>query len=356
MAEKTLLSGNEAVGCGAIYAGCLHFFGYPITPQNEIPEFMSRELPKIGGVYLQTEDELASINMVYGASAAGARAMTSTSSLGFSLMQESISHMSTSGAPGVVVDVMRCGPGTGTIQSGQTDYRQVTKGGGHGGYRCIVLAPSSCQEVFDLMQLAFYLADKYSMVVLVLSDFILGHITEPVELRTLDFEPLPEKEWALRGTENKGGRKDFHMGILIAGIPWFHQQLAEKYQRITDSEIRYETCNTENADLLLVAYGSSARMAGEAMDMARDQGIKVGLFRPITLWPFPHDVIRGKAEGGCKFMVVEDNHGQMIEDVSLAVGDRAKVHFLGMLARHNASTSGMILPGRVLQEIRRVMG
>ena len=217
--ERTLMSGNEAVGWGAIYAGCRYFFGYPITPQNEIPEFMSRELPKVGGVYLQTEDELASINMVYGASAAGARAMTSTSSLGFSLMQEAISHMSTSGAPGVVVDVARMGPGTGTIQTGQTDYRQTTKGGGHGGYHCIVLAPASSQETFDLMQLAFYLADKYGMVVLVLSDFIIGHIIEPVVKRTIDFGPLPEKDWAVRGTERKGGRGDFPYGYIARRHP-----------------------------------------------------------------------------------------------------------------------------------------
>ncbi|MDY6907970.1 MAG: 3-methyl-2-oxobutanoate dehydrogenase subunit VorB [Chloroflexota bacterium] len=353
--ERVLVSGNEAVGWGAIYADCRYFFGYPITPQNEIPEFMSRELPRVGGVYLQTEDELASINMVYGASAAGARAMTSTSSLGFSLMQEAISHMATSGAPGVVVDVVRLGPGTGTIQTGQTDYRLATKGGGHGGYRCIVLAPASSQETFDLMQLAFYLADKYGMLVLVLSDFIVGHIIEPVVLRAIDFGPLPEKEWALKGTDQKGGRRDFHMGILIGGIPEFHRLLVEKYQKVTEAEVRYETYHADDARLLLVAYGSSARIAGSAMDMARAQGLPVGLFRPITLWPFPGAALREAASRAGRVLVVEDSQGQLVEDVEPTVRGEASVHFLGVWARHNSGSGGVIHPERVLEEIKELI-
>ncbi len=362
MGEKVLIDGNEAIGRGAIQAGCKYFFGYPITPQNEIPEFMSRELPQIGGVFVQTESETASVYMVYGGALAGARVMTSTSSCGFSLMQEGISYIAEAEMPAVIVNVMRMGPGIGTGgQHGQTDYRQVTKGGGHGAYRCIVLASYSPQECFDHMQLAFHLADKYRILVLVLSDFIIGRMAEPVELRTLSFdEPLPQKDWALTGKAKKGGMRRFYISGLIMSPPAYHQHMIEKYQTIVDSEIRYETYRDEDAELLLVSYGSSAKMAKGAVDRARAEGAKVGLFRPITLWPFPEEAVRGAAYRVGKVLVVEDSPGELVEDVKFAVQGRVPVHLLGIWGRYTprglmAAGSGIIYPEKILQEMRSLL-
>ncbi len=359
MDEVVFIDGNEAICRGAIAAGCRYYFGYPITPQNEIPEFMAREMPKVGGSFVQSEDELAAINMLYGACAAGGRAMVSTSGVGFSLMQETISHMSTTFTPGVIVDVVRLGPGQGTIQTGQTDYRQATKGGGHGGYRCIVLAPSSPQDCFDYVQLAFHLADKHSIIVLVLSDFTVGRMAEPVNLKTLEFGPVPEKDWALRGTANRGGK---HSHIVAGhrpmyelyglGIPALFTRYMDAYKRVETNEVRFEEYRTEDATLLLVSYGSSARMAKEAADMARNEGIKVGVVRLITLWPFPKAAIRKLGQKAGKVLVVEDSQGQLVEDVESAVLESVPVRFLGIWGRHSDSPSGMIHPERILEEIR----
>lgn len=347
MAEKLLISGNEAIARGAIQADCKYFFGYPITPQSDIPEYMSKELPKIGGVFVQSESETASIYMVYGGAMTGERVMTSTSSPGFSLMQEGVSNIAWLGMPCVVVNVTRQGPGMGSTQNGQTDYRQATKGGGHGGYRNIVLAPSSCQECFDFVQLAFYLAETYMMMVLVLSDYVVGLTAEPVEIRSLELGPVPAKPWALIGKGKKDGKRNVLIGGDILLLP-------EKYDKVIANEIRYDTYRTEDADLLIVAYGSSARFAKGAVDLARAEGRKVGLFRPITLWPFPEEALREAAIAAGKVLVVEDSIGELVDDVRDAVRHQLPVHLLGVWGRHIKGPSGLIQPEKILDEIREV--
>ena len=349
MAEKLLVSGNEAIARGAIQAGCRYFFGYPITPQSDIPEYMAKELPKIGGVFVQTESETASIYMVYGGAMTGARVMTSTSSPGFSLMQEGISNIAWLGMPCVVVNVTRLGPGMGSTQNGQTDYRQATKGGGHGGYRNIVLAPASSQECFDFVQLGFYLAETYRMMTLVLSDYIIGQTAEPVEIRTVELGPVPAKPWVLNGKDQKDGKRS----ILIGGdlLPL---KLKEKYEDVSAKEVRYDTYRAEDAELLIVAYGSSARFARGAVDLARAEGRKVGLFRPITLWPFPDEALREVALAAGNVLVVEDSIGELVEDVESAVRHQVPVHLLGIWGRHTQDQSGIIQPEKILDEVREV--
>lgn len=357
MAGKIFIDGNEAVGRGAIMAGCRYFFGYPITPQNEIAEFFSRELPKVEGVYLQSEGETAAAFMLLGGALSGARCMTATSSPGFSLMQEAISHMAVAELPVVIVEVMRLGPGAGTTQQGQTDYRQVTKGGGHGAYRNIVLAPYSAQEVFDFTQWAFYLAEKYRILVIVLTDFILGRMSELVDPQPLNFDHLPEKDWALMGKGKKGGKSNQILcGLLLPGqIPAYFSRQIEKYKQIAETETKYETYRTDDADLLLVAYGSSARSSQDAVDMARAEGLKVGLLRPITLWPFPQPAVKELGIRIGKVLVVEDSPGELVEDVQASIGDRAPVHLLNILARHNPTPQGLIFPERILKEVKSLI-
>ena len=268
MTKSILCTGNRAVCYGAIDAGCRHFFGYPITPQNDIPEYMAFELPRIGGVYRQTESEVSSINMVYGAVAAGVRAMTSTSSPGFSLMQEAISGIAAAELPCVLVHVQRGGPGLGTTQTAQMDYFQATKGGGHGGYRQIVLAPASIQETYELLQLAFHLADLYRIMVIVLMDAILGQMEELLDRTPLDLEPLPEKVWALKGKGEKGGRRNiFSTMLLFPGvyIPYL-TRVQENYQKIEQKEVRFETVFNSDAEVMLVSYGSWMKKPPALMD------------------------------------------------------------------------------------------
>lgn len=361
MAERIFVQGNEALGWGAIDAGCRHFFGYPITPQNEITEFFARELPKVGGIFIQSEAETSSINMLYGAAAAGVRALTSTSSPGFSLMQETFSHLANAQLPCVVVDVQRGGPGQGTTQHAQMDYRQATKGGGHGGYRLIVVAPSSIQECYEHIQLAFYLADKYWNPVIVLSDGVIGQMSEPLARKPQDFPPVPEKWWALKGTDNKGG-KHFFVSCMRGvtpdvEFPSYKDMLAHcdrKYKTMEREELRYETIELEDAEIILVAYGYTARVSKEALLAARAEGLKVGMVRPITVWPFPYDVIRQKARRGAQFVVVEDSLGQLVDDVLFAVEGRTEVRLVGILDRHSPNASGMILPHRVLEEVKKL--
>lgn len=363
MAEKILIDSNEAVARGAIAAGCKYFFGYPITPQSEIGEYMSRELPRIGGTFVQSESESASIYMLYGGAMSGERVMTSTAGCGFALMGEGISYISAAEVPCVLVDVMRMGPGIGTGGGqGQTDYRLATKGGGHGGYHCIVLAPFSPQECFDLVQLAFYLADKYGMLVMVLSDFIIGRMAEPVELRALDFGPVPQKEWALKGKGKKGGRHDWLFGgtsypprSVTENVPGYHLHQREKYQEIMAKEVRYETYQAEDAELLLVTYGSSARMAWGAVDIGRAQGLKLGLFRPIAVWPFPNKELKEAASRAGKVLVVEDSIGEFVDDVEFAVLGQVPVHLLGVWGRHIPGSQGIIHPERVLEEVKSLL-
>jgi 2-oxoglutarate ferredoxin oxidoreductase subunit alpha len=359
-----LIDGNEAIGRGAIAAGCRGYFGYPITPQNEIPEFMSRELPKAGGVFVQSESETASINMVYGGTLTGDRVMTSTSSPGFSLMQEGISVMSEAEMPAVIAFVTRMGPGQGTGgQQGQTDYHQMTKGGGHGAYKCIVLAASSAQECYDLMQLAFYLSDKYRMVAIMAADFVLARAAEPVELRKIEFpDDLPEKTWATRGKGRKGGQRFIFATAAIAhaGQPGlYHKKMADRYQEVKQKEARYEKYRDEDADLLLVAYGSSARMSSKAVDLARAGGRKWGLFRPITLWPFPEEALRDAAQRAGRVVSVEDSPGELVDDVGSMVQGRVPVQLVPMWARHTppgilAGGSGLLYPERILEEVEKM--
>jgi len=366
--EKMLVQGNEAIGWGALAAGCLHFYGYPITPQNEVIEWFARELPERGGRFVQGESEAAVMNMLLGAAMAGVRVMTSTSSVGFDLMQESLSHAAAAQLPCVIVNVQRGGPGGGSTQHSQMDYLQVTRGGGNGGYKNIVLAPSSVQETFELMQLAFYLADKWRSPTIILTDAIVGQTAEILERKVLDFGPLPDKDWALRGkAQQKEGKRNLGMCAPSRQSPvitdflsttWLLaiKELGEKWDQMERTEVRYEAYKIDDAQLIVVAFGYVARVSKKAVDMARSEGLKVGLLRPITLWPFPYDIIRDKARTGCKFLVAEDNLGQMIWDVRYAVEGKTEVGFVGILDRHNTSPGGMILPDRVLEEAKKMLG
>lgn len=353
--HRVLAQGNEAIGLGAVSAGCLHFFGYPITPQNEITEWFARELPKRGGCFLQSEAENASAAMLFGASVAGVRVMTSTSSPGWGLMQEVISNIAGCELPCVIVNVQRGGPGGGSTQHAQMDYFSATRGG-HGGYRTIVLAPASVQENCDFVQLGFYLADKYRIPVVVLTDAIIGQMMEPLEVRNLEFGPVPPKDWALRGAYRKGGRFDvIHSVVGIFDYTDFLRRFDAKHQEIMKAEARCETSRVRDAELVIVAYGYCARVSEDAIEMARAQGLKVGMIRPITLWPFPYEAINRQAARSRHFLVVEDSLGQLIEDVRLGVEGKAEVHLLGSTARHLSSASGMILPERVLEEVKRLL-
>lgn len=359
MTERFLAEGNEAVAWGAISAGCNCFFGYPITPQNEIIELFARELPRRGGVFVQAQCETATINMLYGAAAAGVRAMTSTSSPGWALMQEGTSDIASANLPCVVVLVQRVGPGVQRVEHAQMDYNSVTKGG-VGGFKNIALAPASVQETHDLMQLAFHLADKYRHPVVVVTDGLMGHVVEPLELKTLDFGPLPDKDWAVKGAgKHEDGKyreigPSYHPlkdGTYLAYLEAFR----EKY-RAMDSELRYEEYRMEDANLILVAYGYCGRVAAEVVDMARERGLKAGLLRLITLWPFPHQIIGDKAAQGCKFLAVEDcMGGLMVDDVRMAACGKGEVHLADITFRHSPAEDGMIMPGKVLEEVRRLL-
>jgi 2-oxoglutarate ferredoxin oxidoreductase subunit alpha len=360
MGERILAEGNEAVGWGAISAGCQCFFGYPITPQNEIIEFLARELPKRGGIFVQSQCETATINMLFGAAACGVRAMTSTSSPGWGLMQEGMSNLAAARLPCVVVLVQRVGPGVQRLTHSQQDYNSVTKGGGGGGYKTITLAPASVQETHDLMQLAFCLADRYRNPVVLLGDGLMGHVVETLELKTLDFGPIPEKDWAVTHHGRHADGKHRAIGASYNPLKGesfvsYLVDMRETYQTIEATEVRYEEYKAEDAELMLVAYGYCARVSEEAVDMARAEGLKAGLFRPVTLWPFPSQAIRDRASRGCKFLVVEDSMGLMVDDVKIAVESRAEVYLADATFRHLQSEDGMIMPGRVLEEIRRLL-
>jgi 2-oxoglutarate ferredoxin oxidoreductase subunit alpha len=357
MGEQAFLSGNEAIGYGALYADCKHFFAYPITPQNEIMEFFARELPKRGGVFVQTESETSTANMLYGAAATGVRAMTSSSSTGFSLMQEAISAMAAAELACVIVNVQRGGPGAGTTQTSQMDYLQVTKGGGHGDYHTIVLAPSYVQEAFDFVQLAFYLSDKYRHPTLILSDALLGQMMELIELRNLEFDPVPEKDWAV-GSGRRDGQKHLIMPGFVIGprLREYLTTVSNKYQIMKEKETRYEARGLEDAELVLVSFGSTARATIEAFLMCREDKIRVGMIRPVTLWPFPSQIIKETSGRVKKFLVVEDNLGQMVEDVMAAVQEQAQVYHLGVLERHLPGPSGLILPESIYEEAKKIYG
>ncbi len=332
MNEKVLMRGSDVIGEASVRAGCRFYAGYPITPQNELPEYLSARMVEIGGTFIQGESEIASINMLIGASAVGSRVMTSSSSPGIALKQEGISYMAGLELPGVIVNMMRGGPGLGNIAPSAADYFQATRGGGNGDYRTPVLAPAGCQELVEMTFLAFDLADKYRNPVMILGDGLMGQVMEPVVFPDfLDPDELPKKEWALTGCAGREARAIFSMYLGEKGELYHHNlELQEKYDRITTREQRWETIMTDDADLIVVAYGTAARIAESAIEEVRGKGLAAGLFRPITLWPFPTAPLRELALKGRKIAVFELCLGQMVEDVILSVGERVEISFHGV--------------------------
>ena len=347
MAERVLMKGNEAIAEAAIRAGCRHYFGYPITPQTEIAAYMAKKMPKIGGVFLQAESEIASINMVYGAAAAGIRVMTSSSSPGISLKAEGLSYIAGSDVPALVVNVQRGGPGLGGIQPSQSDYFQATKGGGHGDYKMIVLAPASVQEMASLTIKGFNLADKYLMTSMILADGTIGQMMEPISFEDAEIETY-EKPWALTGT--KGERKHNVVNSLYLKPDELEVKNFERFERykvVEENEPMWEEYMMEDAEYCVVAFGIASRVAKNAVVAARAEGIKVGLIRPITLWPFPKKVLAKAADQVKGFISVELSMGQMIDDIRLATGCKKPV---GLCNR----CGGMIpSPDEVLDSIRK---
>jgi len=327
-----LMNGSQTVGEAAVRAGCRYYFGYPITPQNELPEYLSARMPEVGGTFIQGESEVASINMVLGASVAGARTMTSSSSPGISLKQEGISYMAGMELPAVIVNMMRGGPGLGNIAPSAADYFQATRGGAHGDYRTPVLAPAGGQELVDLTVEAFDLADKYRTPVMLLGDGLMGQVMEPVVFPDfIDLKDLPEKDWALRGCKGREARAIFSMILGQQGELYRHNlDLQKKYDRITAEEQRWETKYAEDAELIVVAYGTAARIAESAIEDLKTEGINAGLFRPISLWPYPLHALRELSKKAPKVAVFELCLGQMVEDVILSVGERAEIYFHGV--------------------------
>lgn len=323
------MKGNEAIAEGAIRAGCNFYAGYPITPQNEIPEYMSWRLEEKGGVFIQAESELAAIYMVYGASATGARAMTSSSSPGISLKQEGISFLAGAELPAVIVNMQRGGPGLGNISTSQSDYFQSVKGGGHGDYKMIVYAPYNIQEIWDLTMLAFDKADEYRNPVMILGDGMLGQMMEPFRQTPYKKPLLPPKLWALTGCKN---RKPNVIKTLFMGegeLEKRNYMLQEKYNKIKINEVKFQSYNVEDAELIVVAFGSTARIALSAIQKLKNQGYKIGFFRPITLFPFPEKQLNNLSNKCKRFITIEMNCGQMVEDVRLAIEGKADVLFYG---------------------------
>jgi 2-oxoglutarate ferredoxin oxidoreductase subunit alpha len=329
--KRLFVKGNEAVAMGAIEAGCRYYFGYPITPQNDIPEYMSREMPRVGGCFIQAESEVAAINMVLGAGAAGGRVMTSSSGPGISLKAEGISFMAGSEVPAVIVNIQRPGPGLGGIDVSQADYFQAVKGAGHGGYHLVVLAPHSVQELYDLTMLAFDLADRYRMPALVLGDAMLGQMKEALMPHPYQApEDLPRKDWAVTGKHGRAKGNAVKSLYLGDGELEAHNwHLHAKYARLRENEVRYEATGLDDAELILTAFGGGARIVKTAIAMARREGLKVGLIRPVTVYPFPAEIYRKATERTPKVLCVELNNGQMVEDVRLSSAPGADVRFYG---------------------------
>ena len=347
MTEKVLMKGNEAIAEAAILAGCRYYFGYPITPQTEVAAYMAKRMPKIGGVFLQAESEVAAINMVYGVSSAGKRVMTSSSSPGISLKSEGLSYLAGADLPALVVNVQRGGPGLGGIQPSQSDYFQATKGGGHGDYKMIVLAPASVQEMESLTVKGFDLADKYRMTSMILADGTMGQMMEPVSLEKVE-ATVCEKPWAVTGT--KGERKHNIVNSLSL-VPEELERLNfarfERYKKVQENEVMYESFMMDDAEICVVAFGIAARVSKNAIVEARKKGVKVGMIRPITLWPFPKKALLDAAEKAHTFISVELSMGQMIEDIELAIKCKRPV----MLCNR---VGGMIpSPNMVLEAIEK---
>jgi 2-oxoglutarate ferredoxin oxidoreductase subunit alpha len=331
MPDRVLMTGNDAVGEGAIRAACDCYFGYPITPQNELTAYMAKNMPDNGRVFVQAESELAAVNMVFGAASAGKRAMTSSSSPGISLKQEGISYLAGAELPAVIVNIQRGGPGLGNIAPSQADYFQATKGGGHGDYHLIVLAPDSVQEMHDLTIEAFALADKYRNPAMVLSDGRLGQMMEPLVLHEGEPPTIPSKPWALTGCANREPNLIRSLYLVEGELETLNIKIQKKYSEIVKNEVRYETKSTDDCDILLVAYGTSARICSAAMSNLRKKGIKAGLLRPVSLWPFPKEAVADFAGRAGKVLVVEMSAGQLLEDVKLAVNGSVPVDFFGRM-------------------------
>ncbi|HPU36077.1 MAG TPA: 3-methyl-2-oxobutanoate dehydrogenase subunit VorB [Bacillota bacterium] len=348
--SRILMKGNEAIGEGAVRAGCRYFFGYPITPQSELTHYLAKRLPEVGGLYLQAESEVASINMVYGAAGAGARVMTSSSGPGISLMQEGLSYLAGAELPCVVVNMMRGGPGLGNIAPSQADYFQATKGGGHGDYHLIVLAPNSVQELLDFTGKAFELADYYRNPVMVMADGIMAQMMEPVELKDEAQVEIPAKPWAATGMIDHPGSKRIINScyVIPEEMEAVNIRLKEKYTQITLNEQASEGYLLEDAEIVLVAFGTVSRICRAVVEKARQLGIPAGLFRPITLWPFPAEELKRTTGKAKCFLSVEMNMGQMVEDVQLTINGRAPVYHYGRLG-------GMVPVARdVLQEVQKL--
>ena len=351
MADKVLMKGNEAIAEAAIHAGCKHYFGYPITPQTEIAAYMAKKMPKIGGTFLQAESEIAAINMVYGVASAGYRVMTSSSSPGIALKSEGLSYLAGADLPALVVNVQRGGPGLGGIQPSQSDYFQATKAGGHGDFRMIVLAPASVQEMAELTVKGFELADTYRMTAMILADGTMGQMMEPVALDDLVVNAAPEKPWATTGTKMQ---RAHNITNSLSLIPEELEQLNfaryERYRTIEENEVMYEEYMMDDAEICIAAFGIAARVSKNAINEARKQGIKVGMIRPITLWPFPKEVFRRAADKVNSFISVELSMGQMIEDVRLATECKKPVTLCNR-------AGGMIpSPEEVLEAIKKAAG
>jgi 2-oxoglutarate ferredoxin oxidoreductase subunit alpha len=342
---KELLKGNIAIAEAAIRAGLQAYFGYPITPQTELLERMALRMPELGRTFLQAESEVAAINMVYGAAAAGVRVMTSSSGPGISLMQEGFSYIAGSEVPVVVVNVMRGGPGLGNIQPTQSDYNQMTKTTGHGDFRSIVLAPSTVQEAIDLTVLAFDLADKYRTLVFLAADGMLGQMMEPAELPPLQALPTTPPDWALTGAKGRPKNSITSLYLGAENLKKHNDRLQAKINHIRTAEVRYEPLMTYDADFLVLAFGTAGRIAKTAIREARRQGMRVGLFRPITLFPFPTAQLEKLAKQAAAILVVEMNAGQMVEDVRLAMQQQVPVHFFGY-------TGGVVpLPDEIIDQL-----
>ena len=348
MSDKVMMKGNEAIAEAAIMAGCRHYFGYPITPQTEIAAYMAKKMPKIGGTFLQAESEIAAINMVYGVSSAGYRVMTSSSSPGISLKGEGLSYLAGADLPALVVNIQRGGPGLGGIQPSQSDYFQATRGGGHGDYHMIILAPASVQEMAELTVRAFELADKYRMTSMILADGTMGQMMEPV---SLDFEinPVPEKPWATTGTKMQRKHNIINsLSLVPEELEQFNFNRYKRYETVEKNEAMCEEYLTDDAEIVLVAFGIAARVSKNAVNAARKLGIKAGLLRPITLWPFPKDSFKKTMKTAKAYISVELSMGQMIEDVKLATECKVPVTLCNR-------AGGMIpSPEQVLESIKKI--
>lgn len=348
MAEKVLMKGNEALAEAAIMAGCRHYFGYPITPQTEVAAYMAKRMPKIGGTFLQAESEVAAINMVIGAAACGKRAMTSSSSPGISLKSEGISYLAGCDLPALIVNVQRGGPGLGGIQPSQSDYFQATKGGGHGDYKLIVLAPASVQEMVSLTFKGFDLADKYRMQTMILADGTMGQMMEPVSLDMGEVKEY-DKSWATTGTANHEGRNVINsLSLTPNELEQWNITRFEKYKIVEKNEVMYEEFMTEDAEICVVAFGIASRISKNAIVEARKKGIKVGMIRPITLWPFPNEILNKTADKVKAFLSVELNMGQMIYDVRLATECKKPVYLC------NRTGGVLMTPDEVLEKIEKI--